>query len=646
MIRTYYDKGKDYIDSFWPFVLKCLPVDKTTLTLELIKYEIKKKYGLDIPLYSLSVILTRAKRKGFISQKIRRYVLTEDGIKQLNMFESEREVERRIEELIEDARSFLNKYPGNNLSLDDTRDLVQTFVKEHIEFFEQFINTESTSMPLNIRDEKLRENGALLLAYFTGVERAKPTIFKTLQDIIFGSIISAIIHSKYFAETTKKFERTKVYLDTNFIFSILDLHFGEYDKPAQELFKLMQTDSSFEFRIFDFTIDEMVNVLRNYPKEQYLYVPNIKVRSIFSSLKSRNWSLTDVRELIMNIEPKLFEKGINVEPTNINLNKYEPKRVEYRSTLLKYKPWQGTRGQNHDLAAIEKISELRRGPARRIERSGMFFLTSDMKLSKYDFLEMRHKERATICEIIPDRLLTNIIWLKNPTLIKEIKLDSIIAMYSRDLFIDKDIWRRFYDIVEDLRKKGNIYEKDISILLYDRHIQEVLRTYGPEDLVKIDDGWVLENIKEAKQRMEKAKTQELVKQKVIFEQKLTQSEKEQNEKWNNSILKIKNDFEIKAKKQANVLDIMAKILLILILIGLTIILARPLIKNWIKIEPWVWLITVDFSAILTILGLKWENIFKFELRVKFFNWIYQRKLREWEPKFKKIETEIFGNLNQ
>jgi len=362
MIRALYDKGEDYIDSFWPFVLCVLPPDKSALSYDAIQGIIEKKYGLDIPQHSLGVIVTRAKHKNLISAKNRRCALTENGLKYLQTFEPEKDVNRRINELLEDARGFLKEKHHVTLSSTDIRELIQAFVKEHIEFFEQFINPEGVTAELSTQEKILQAHEAALLSYLAGVERAKPSIFNTLQEIVCGSIISAILRGKSLAEATKRFEHTSVYFDTSFAFSTLALDFDAYNKPAQELLKLMNLERSFRFKVFDFTVDEMVRVLRNYPKEHHLYLPNIKVGSIFSSLKAKGWTTADITEFIVKIEENLWKLGITVEPTRVDLQKYTPTSENQRDALLKYKPEQRELGQNHDLAAVEKIVEIRKGP--------------------------------------------------------------------------------------------------------------------------------------------------------------------------------------------------------------------------------------------------------------------------------------------
>ena len=633
MVRTFFDKGEDYIDSFWPFILKVLPEDRSLVPIETVQGEIRKKYGLDIPRYSLSVILTRAKRKNYVFQSKGRCALTESGLTYRNTFETERDVERRTNELLEDARLYLNQKYNLSFSIEETKELIDAFIREHIEMFEQFINPAREKTDICIQNNKtLRTYESALLSYFSDVEQKKPSIFETLKDIICGSIISSIINSKELSEVTKKFDRTAVYFDTNFAFSVLGLHYDEYNVPAVELFNLMRAEGVFEFKVFDFTIDEMVSVLKSYFSEKEYYLPNIKVGSIFSSLKSKRWTEADMKEFIVKIEETLWGKGIKIEPSGVDLHAYAPQKEEYRTSLKKYKGWQNTRSQNHDLASIERIAILRKNPVRRIETAKAFFLTSDMRLSKYDFCERGHRDRATLCEVIPDRLLTNILWLKHPNAVRELSITSIISMHSRHLFIDREVWIRFFMTINDLRKKGSIDERDISILIYDRHIQDILKAYNPEEANEIEEGWVLREIEAVKERVDEEAKHEIEELRKEFEQKAIETSREKSretdEKWLGKIADIKSGLENDAAKESKYICVGVEIIIFGLLIILSILAVPEVLKRWQTIEPVSWVASILLAALVYLFGIKINpGGVRTRFRSWLFNYLYRKKLR-------------------
>ena len=666
LIRSLYEKGEDYIDSFWPLVVKVLPANKSAMPLPDIQEGIEKKFFVNIPHHSLNIISRRATRKGYSVRENNRYSLTDKGIKYLTELESEREAERRINELVEDAKEYVNAKHHLDFTSDQTRDIIHAFLEENLEIFEQFLAPECSSA--ESKKTFSRDYEIALLAYFNHVESNKPAMFKTLQDLVCGSIISAVVHSKTFEETAKRFERTTVYLDSNYIFSLLGLRHEEENRPAQELFTLMKAEGSFEFRIFDFTIDEIIGFLGNYDRERHHYPAHIKVGALFSSLKARGWTAVDVREFIVSIENKLWEREIALTSTKINIKNYAPEDADRRTALRKYKPDQerGSKEQNHDLAVIDQIKAIRRKRATRIESCQAMFLTSDLKLAQFNYVEDDHKERRTISEIIPDRLLTNILWLKHPTANAKISLDSIIAMHSRQLFIDQSVWKQFFRTVTNLRKEGSIDDKDVSILLYDGNIQEVLREIDSTDADHFDSEMIIETIEEVKKRQDENKSpevqvdlrKEILRQEELIsateqlsaanqqlheqittsnqkmlqlENKIDQIQRERNETVIRTISLWKKKREVEAEEETTEwLNLIT--LVFVILIGLfSIFEIKPVLAYWSNIEPLAWMLALILPLILALLGIKLEPLhWRSWLKQKIFNRVYKRKLKALE----------------
>jgi len=625
LVKTLYEQGKDYIDSFWPFVLNIMPKDKTPLNLASIQKEVKENFGLDIPEHSLKTIITRAKRKGYMIQQKGQFRLTDKGDKYLDSLEPESEVERRINELLEDIKNYLNEQLKLSLTLNKTYDIILNFIHRNIDSLIEFFNPDSSIIQLSISKPTTNKYDVVLVNYFEIAKQRKPHLYKTLTDIIYGSVISTVASNRNIAEMNKKFEHTQIFLDSNYLFSILELHFPEFNKPAKELFDLLKLHK-FELRVFDFTIDEMVRVLRNYFREQHLYIPGVRINSIYSNLKSRGFTVEDVREFIAKIESKVLELGIKIEPTGIDLKDYKPSKGEYRSKISQHKPDQNLQAQNHDLAAIEKIREIRGSPKREIERSKALFLTSDLKLSKFDFLEMGHREKATVCEVIPDKLLTNILWLKNPSVVKDIPLKSIIALHSREMFIDRKIWRRFCEIITKLKKDARINDKDVSMLFYNHHIEEVLRAYGDFQIDEITPDFILGEIEKVSKLIDAETKKKLEEQKEIFEKELTKKELEKEKEFETRLSKVKEKIKVRSVKKARRWAIMVMCVPIFVFIGIFIYFV--LRKGWI-VTSMIFGGIASVVTILSFLGIKF-NIFNLRKRLqdKTFQKIYRKELSE------------------
>lgn len=561
-IKTLYNQKNDYLDTFLHFCLLAFPQEEF-VDRNFIKKKLKEIFELDIPLYVLDTIMSRGIEIGHIAQskKQNNYKLTEEGSSYLVKIERPEDVERRINELIEDIKIFFTNNSRNLTSLE-INSLLISFLNKNKDPIIGFLNPSNSTSKILIG--KLTEDETLLVKYMELAEKQKPAEYQTLQDMIFGSIISTILYvdnpSDLINYTKKKFESISVFFDTNYVFSLLDMQ-SPKDRyvAATELFQLMK-EFGFRFKIFDFTIDETVGVINGYIEQSYRYPKSINIRSIYSSLKKKGWTKVEARHFISNVEIILKELGIETERTDIDLKSYTPENEKYVDILMKYKNFQEDFNRNHDIAAIEIIAKIRKNKFRRIEEINSFFLSCDTRLSKLNFYEMGHKNDGTICEVILDRFITTLLWLKNPSL--KLSLKSIITTYSRDIAVKRRIWERFYDNLNELKKSGKINDDDISMLFYHNYIEDILNKFEESAVDQINESFVIDSIEKAAKFKEKLTKNEIQKEITEIEKKKEKEffeklevgkreiEKEKNEEWKVKVHNLKSQYRKKSDSKA------------------------------------------------------------------------------------------------
>jgi len=626
LIKSLYDQGEDYIDSFWPFAIKAFPADRF-LDSASIQRNLKKKFDLEMPLHVLGTILNRAKRRHYLKQEEKRYKLTGKGLEYRDTLETDKEVARRINALLEDMTQFFNER-NKPLSRGEIGDLLVCFLHANIEPLIEFINPSALLRELAIR--KLEAHGNLVIEYIQLAEQQKPENYRTLQEMLLGCVISATLYSKEPSDMTeitiRKFEPSQVFLDTNFVFFILGLHTPEFNVPAKELLRLLK-NRGFDLKVFSFTVDEMCRVVNGYLTQAHRYPITISVDTLYSSLKRQGWTRTKTREFIANIEGILLENGIQIVwAADIDLKNYMPPNEELRNLIAKYKPFQDLLPQNHDLAAIEKIKKIRKRPVRRIEDSKVFFLTADARLSRFDFIEMGHKENGTICEVILDRLLTNILWLKDPS--TKLRLESIIAAYSRDLFIKRRIWDRFYEVLRRLRQEGKVDDENISTLFYHGYIEDALRGFDDWEADEITSDFVLAEIEEAAKFKEEMLETKIREKEEQFLQQLKEAvsikEQQKEREWLERIQKIKASLRESAQGQARRQSTLYAFVLTLLVLG--IIYVIYLLSKQVGLVDFLTLLLPVILGGSGILGL-WTK-FRTYLERRLVTGIYIHKLRE------------------
>ena len=76
LIRALHEAGHDYVEVFYPFVLRSLSLDRSFSRIEDMIEAIKLRFGFNIPMYVLKVIIEKAISMGYIEKhekKIRSY---------------------------------------------------------------------------------------------------------------------------------------------------------------------------------------------------------------------------------------------------------------------------------------------------------------------------------------------------------------------------------------------------------------------------------------------------------------------------------------------------------------------------------------------------------------------------------------------
>jgi len=587
LIRAYYDAGEDYIDSFWPFIVCVLSKDHK-FSIDTIQKKISDKYSLIVPIHTLKVILTRAKRADYLIQAQQQIFLTQKGVEYQQNLEIPRDVERRINSFVGECKQYLEERHKLQITSEDLNDRIESFLKTNSQLVEEYFSQQSTDFIVQDQFNGIDEIDKAILDFFIYVENQKPESYNTLRDLITGSIISIVLSSEDISKITKKNNNLTIYLDTNIVLSILDLDIEEFCKPAQELYKILIDDRTIQLKIFDFTLKEVVSVLQNYIPNINNYISGVKVRSLYSKLKSKGWTRADLREYLVNIEAYLAEKKIRIEPTKIDLDIFTLDNPDYRLKIKQYKPEQGLLAQSHDLAAIKLIKDLRPSLMHKLENAKALFITSDKKLATYNFIEWGHKISGTIAEVFPDSVMTNILWLKNPQSLETISVETLISMHSKSGIIDNNIWCRFMSIVKELRNNENINDKDIALLIYDSRIQDDLVEAKHDELT---EAWVHDRIVRAKRELDE---EEKAKIKIIEYEKGKEIQGVTDRVFD-SIQKAKEEI----RKRASLISNIIVNIISVIFLGFVLFSAWKFfpyfLNQWDAVEPFISLINILFT---------------------------------------------------
>lgn len=473
-MKIFLEKENDYIAVFSYIVLQCLNTNYNHI--DEVKQCIKEKFNIEIPTSFIKTCIKRLSKLGFTTYNDKKTKLTSSGEALLDKIEQEMATANRsVNALIEKIKITIPK----NIQATNS-EILETIVK----LIEE--NTKGIAggfKNIHIEDSEEHKVSPLLksiILFFINAEEKDNESFETLKSIGQGVIINSLIKKDSLEKIDQSFSPLKIYMDTNFIFALLDLSDVEKTKAAKELINLIKSFDKIQMCVFGFTIDEIKTFLANSIKNYRcnFYGKNVTgARAILN-----NMPRMDIQILSSRLESILSEKGISVIHA-YDKNIYTQKEIDELNGVKMelFDPIKNPtqKSLEHDINACNWIANLRGKKVYSIEDAGFIFLTLDNKLWK--FSARRHD--ASKPEVITMEALTALIWLKKPNLNSTLPIHNIIAGCKEKIMIREDVWNVLIKTLREVTNTMNLTAKEISILSTNAVLDNVegLNSLSPEE---------------------------------------------------------------------------------------------------------------------------------------------------------------------
>jgi hypothetical protein len=507
-VKAFYESDNDFIGAFSFFVLQVIKEEK--MSIDDVKDEVLKEFGINIPCDLIPTLLRRLKKNNYVDyQEFNTVLISEDGRKKIVEIKEEiANSKRETGALLNDMGEYLKK-KDKIFSIDKIEKELELFLEHNLQSAALILQGNGNNKTGHLTSNL--ELSHYIIEYFIEVEKSDPENFQRLRSLVYGTIITSILKRDTF--TISSFQGLNVYLDTNIIFSLLNLHDEAFNKPTRELFELLKKNRCKTW-VFSFTMDEVKNVLSGYLKSYDSYPVNININSIYSRLKKKNYSKHDVILLMHNLEEELSKLEVSID-YGYNLDELDISTEEIEELNKLKGDEKNTLSLKHDIGACKIIKKIRKIPRILIEKSEAIFLTADKTLFNYNFDKGGHKESSplTIPEIIMRDFLASILWLKNPDFNSKLPINTIIAGYKQNLLISSSIWLMFVGELKKMRDGGNISDDDINILISSNEVEGLLLNvqHGKsraEDIPVFISSEIEKRKKDNEQKMKKIDSQE------------------------------------------------------------------------------------------------------------------------------------------
>jgi hypothetical protein len=609
--------NRDYYDNFVPFVKEAIRISgHDIISANEVKVLIKSTFELDIPINVVNTILKkRLKPKGYIKYVEKKYIPNYDMLEESNFNSVRQKMLEKYDRLVSEIIDFAQKRYKKYVEVE----VVESALERFIEKYQIDLLEKSWQKPqLEIEDKKDNDElNIIISSYVKECEDHYSVSFEFLIDIVKGTMLTnALYFNEELNSLQMKFKGTEIFLDSSFIIYSLGLAGKARQEPCTELLSMLR-ESNAILRVFRHNIDEIIGILEWCKNNLTSGHPDF--HGTISHFLNSGYTPNDIERIIYSVEKEIEEK-LRIKPVEtvgFDEHKYVISEEELTRTLEKNMKYPRKNALERDVQSVAAIQRIRKDKKSfHVENCRAVFITTNYSLShsvkEYFFNEEMPK---LIPPVLHDSIITNLVWLKNPTKAPSLPTKRLVAECFAATSPKEHLWKRYIETVKIYENTNEITEKDIVLLRYTPGARELLvdKTLGDENAVTI--GTVNEILAEIKSNQEAEKRAvEEQKQKEIsyLKDTLTRSQKESAASLANRNLKLQGI----AKKRAKIVSLLITILLS-INIGVAIYLVQELsgyhLPNFIEIP-----VTVLFLIVPTLLGLFNINLIPVVKKINIF----------------------------
>jgi hypothetical protein len=258
LVKILADSSKSYFGSFIPFVGECLRTSgQDVVALGDLQEAIRRRFRLDIPQHALDLILSRARRKGYIRKENHVYHKVVENLDSSGFSLKQEDLLSKYDRFLQSFRSFAENRYGYSLSDQEAEETVLSYLDE---YGIEIVTSATRQVPPILKGERFKSKRYVLSAYIQHCYETGQPEFYYFGLAAKGLMLANALFLPHPDRIEKKFKKTDVYLDT----TILIYSLGYAGEPRRETYQEMLElgyESGANLRCFRHTYEETKGVL-------------------------------------------------------------------------------------------------------------------------------------------------------------------------------------------------------------------------------------------------------------------------------------------------------------------------------------------------------------------------------------------------
>lgn len=542
MISTNNKNDFDYLAHFEPFIIDLLKRnDWDYIEIIKLKSTLIDEYKLDLPESVIKKILARLtdkkivirERNSFLPNSYS-YKTNYENLDSNNLKENITNFEKKYIHIINMYIDFCLTEYNKEKNKEQAKNDVINFMEKN-----QMTLLQNISLYDTVTDYKKVDENLFLVANF--IKQLIKDNSPFLDDLVNITKGNMLIDTLYFNENstnvTEKFKNTTVFFDTSIVMFALGFSGNEKERTALELINILIANKA-NISMFRHNLEEIQRNLTWTQHHLHTGTDNFDTIQYFLNL---NYEAEDIEYLIHSLEIEIPKRlGIEIIDNQFNPDDYpynidEKALRQFLSSKINYK---NELALTTDITSISAVMRLRKGKKRlHIEDSTALFVTSNYTLSNATREFFLTKDDVTyIPPLMHDYSVSNLVWIKNPSLSPDLPKQKLIANCYEALSPSDRFWNKYTKKINELEeKKQEITTEDIVYLRFSPLSKEFIMnaTLGNED--KLDTEVILSSLESIDERtrtaLNEVKYHSDIEKKQLLEQiKTLESEKTETRK--------------------------------------------------------------------------------------------------------------------
>ncbi len=482
LLKTQIDSGASYSDIFVPLVCEvaCVELHQDAFLAQEMMDALETVHGIAMPLSTVKRVLERAVKRGDLRShdgcyscvghhsKAGAIAAQKNAISQthdalahsFSLFAAERGVTLDHTSALEKLVAFLDERRLTFLLGPGAEDISDTEIDADAIEGDEDRGAPKDDVPSDAPDLKESRRTRTVLAMFvrTILMGTDDRLKGALNDIVDGLVLYRAAFLTDLDESTRQFNGLTIYFDSPLIRHILGFAGPAEQKALADAVKILKR-LGVGVCVFPPTLDEVRRILTAKMYAIRNDIDELKFDAMSEHFLMNKYGPGDIAQMIATLDSDVERAGVRIVALPKDNPRYSCDKDDLARRLAG--PWQNTKVPRvqHDVACVAAVMTLRKAQqSTMIEACKALFVSSSYSviITVRDWYVATEADSTGIAPMAPFDVLTNIAWLKRPTLCGDLKRDQLLALCAAALRPNARDWKRFMEHLNGLVASGAI----------------------------------------------------------------------------------------------------------------------------------------------------------------------------------------------